>query len=344
MKIGVLCPAEIAIRRFMPALSVSKYFEFAGVAVYRPEERFSQEELKKEDINQRLEDERKKALKFTEQYGGKIYDGYESIIEDSDIESIYIPLPPALHYIWTKRALEKGKHVFVEKPFCVRLTETQELISLSNKYGLAVHENYMFVYHKQIEQLKRIIEQGEIGNVRLYRINFGFPMRGANDFRYSKKLGGGALLDAGGYTLKYASYLLNDDIKIVSAILNYIEDFEVDLYGSGSIVDSTGATVQIAFGMDNSYKCELEVWGSEGYLKSERVLTAPAGYSPKVTIVKKMGEEVRELDADDAFFKSIQRFEDCIKCKEICEEEKVQIENQAILLETFLKNALQYRI
>ena len=59
----------------------------------------------------------------------------------------------------------------------------------------------MFVFHNQLEAINDIVRSGEIGDVRLYRITFGFPRRDARDFLYNKALGGGALLDAGGYTM-----------------------------------------------------------------------------------------------------------------------------------------------
>ena len=121
----------------------------------------------------------------------------------------------------------------------------------------------MFAFHNQLKEIAQIIERGEIGDVRLYRISFGFPQRAVNDFRYNKELGGGALIDAGGYTIKYAAMLLGETAHITAAQMNYTDEFEVDIYGSATLVNQDGATAQIAFGMDNSYKCELEVWGSK---------------------------------------------------------------------------------
>ena len=136
----------------------------------------------------------------------------------------------------------------------------------------------MFVYHDQLDALNKVVQSGEIGNVRLYRISFGFPLRQLNDFRYNKKLGGGALLDAGGYCMKYARYLLGDTAKVVTAQANNIGGFEVEMFGSATMTNINGDVVQIAFGMDNDYRCEIEIWGSKGTIISGRILTAPAGF------------------------------------------------------------------
>lgn len=163
-----------------------------------------------------------------------------------DIDAVYLPLPPALHFKWAKLALEHGKHVFVEKPSTTDAVDTNGLIELARKNNLAFHENYMFVYHEQLKVINDVVESGEIGDIRLYRISFGFPRRAQNDFRYNKSLGEGALIDAGGYTIKYGSYLLGDTAKLTTTQLNYIDEFGVDMYGSATMVNDKGVTAQLA--------------------------------------------------------------------------------------------------
>ncbi|MBQ7503818.1 MAG: Gfo/Idh/MocA family oxidoreductase [Ruminococcus sp.] len=307
IKIGVICPSEIAFRRFMPSLSELDEFEFAGVAIA------DACEWDGELTDELLDLELRKALNFTENYGGTVYKSYSSMIEDDSIDAIYLPLPPALHYKWGKEVLRHNKHLFLEKPSTTSLEDTKELVELAKGKDLALHENYMFVYHKQLEEINEIVESGEIGDVRLYRMAFGFPRRAANDFRYNKKLGGGTLLDNGGYTIKLASLLLGETAKIVSSYLNYIDGFEVDIFGTATVVNDEGLTAQIAFGMDNSYKCDLEIWGSKGTLFANRIFTAPDGFVPKLT--KKVGnnpEEIIDLSADCTFKKSIEFFKSCI--------------------------------
>lgn len=344
MNIGVLCPSEIALRRFMPAISKMQDIEFGGVAIYTVEERFNGEKIDEEKINAIMIREEKKADEFIENYGGKIYRGYETMILSEDVEAIYIPLPPALHYKWAKLALEHGKHVFLEKPATLSVNDTKRLISIANEKKLALHENYMFIYHKQIEEIGNIIASGEIGDVRLYRMSFGFPRRTFPDFRYDRKLGGGALFDAGGYTIKYASILLGQTARIACAELNYIDGLDVDIYGSGTFINNAGSVVQLSFGMDNSYKCELEVWGSKGSLHTGRILTAPPDLVPNVEIRKNNQIEVRNLSADDSFYKSLQRFLECIRCEKIrCDNYEI-LAYQAELVEEFRQIAEQRKI
>jgi hypothetical protein len=327
----------------MPALVKNKEFAFAGVAVPEADEYFHDADLDAQAKQSILSKEREKAQEFIDDYGStdgyssEIFRGYEAIVTSEKIDAIYVPLPPALHYKWCKRALEAGKHVLLEKPATLEAEQTKELVALASERSLALHENYMFAFHNQIEKINSIVKGGMLGDVRLYRITFGFPRRDASDFRYNKKLGGGALYDAGGYTIKYASMLLGSSAKIAYANMNCIDGFDVDIYGSAAMINDNGTTVQVAFGMDNSYRCDLEIWGSTGLLTTGRILTAPDGFVP--TALKKTGntEEIIDLPADDTFGKSIAWFKQCIDSEGTRENSYASIIRQAVLVDEFKK-------
>lgn len=327
-KIGIICPSEIAFRRFLPALKEAGCFEYAGVAIASMEEFVGA-------TDEILDKERAKAQTFVDSYGGKIYEGYGTLIHSNEVDAIYLPLPPGLHYQWAKESLSAGKHILCEKPCTTALATTEDLMNDAEEKGLATHENYMFAFHDQLKAVNDIVNSGEIGDVRLYRISFGFPMRAQNDFRYNKALGGGALLDCGGYTLKYASMLLGPTARLKYAQSNNIEGFSVDMYGSAALVNDEGVTAQIAFGMDHNYKCELEVWGSKGTIYTNRILTAPAGLVPEVIIRKGNEEEKRNLPVDDAFKKSILLFCKCIEDADTRKANYETLLRQARLVEQF---------
>lgn len=336
MRIGVICPSDIATRRFMPALMSIPNFSFGGIGVVSTEE---WEGNVDGDVSEVIQLQKKSADRIVELYGGVIFDSYNSVINSEKIDAVYIPLPPALHYKWTKKAIEAGKHVLIEKPSTTSFQETKELIRLARKYNVALRENYMFVLHRQIDVIQEIVSKQIIGEVRQYRVAFGFPRRQQGDFRYIKSLGGGALLDAGGYTLRYATMLLEEKPIVMCARLNKSDNEEVDIFGSGMLTNSRGITVQLAFGMDNSYKCELEVWGSRGTIYTNRVFTAPSGYLTNITIRTNEGEEIIEVEPDDTFRKSIMRFGECIYDEKIREENYIEMEVQAELVDEFIKKA-----
>lgn len=323
IKIGIICPSEIAFRRFMPAVQLCDNIEYVGVASANALEWFGTEQEIDESV---IEKEHDKAVEFQKLYGGKVFSSYAELLSSDEINAVYLPLPPALHYKWGKVALENGKHLFLEKPSTTTADDTRELVRTAEEKGLALHENYMFVYHEQLSQIDEIVRSGEIGDIRLYRIAFGFPRRAQNDFRYNKALGGGALLDCGGYTLKLAQMLLGKSAKVVHANLNYIDEFDVDIYGSTTMINDKGVTAQISFGMDNSYRCELEIWGSQGSINTGRIFTAPAGFIPTADI--KVGNDTQtvELAVDDTFAKSIGHFVKCVQ------DDKVRLENYELII------------
>lgn len=287
MKIGVLGTADIAFRRFLPALQKCPELGYAGVASRTVE----------------------KAARFVEAFGGQAYPSYDALLADASIDAVYVPLPPALHYEWGRKVLEAGKHLFMEKPFTTSLGETEKLLRLAEEKGLAIHENYMFLYHSQLARVKGLIADGALGELRLIRAAFGFPKRGGDDFRYKKELGGGALLDCGGYPVRLALELLGDTARVVQARLSQPEGYEVDLYGSAVLENESGLCAQISFGMDNTYQCQLEVWGSEATLIAPRVFTAGPELKPPMLLKGSRGEERLENEADDQFLGSIKEFE-----------------------------------
>lgn len=309
IRLGILGTSEIAFRRFLPALKKHSEFEYIGVASRNIE----------------------KTKLFVESYGGKGYSSYDELLQDKNIDAVYISLPPALHFEWGKKALQAGKHILMEKPFCVNLQQTEELIELAKERNLAVHENYMFMYHKQLTKIKEIIDSGYLGKIRLYRIAFGFPMREKNDFRYNKELGGGALLDCGGYTLKLANYLLGDTTKVVCSNL-VKEDFEVDLYGNATLQNDKGITAQVSFGMDNAYKCELEVWGSKATLKAPRIFTAPDNFDVNLEFIDNNGIKNINVGIDNQFYNSIDYLKKCIIDSSIRVNNYIYIEKQSKLI------------
>ena len=222
MRIGILGTADIAFRRFLPALQKCPDIIYAGVASRTPE----------------------KADRFVRTFGGQAYPSYDALLLDKSIDAVYVPLPPALHYEWGQKALEAGKHLLMEKPFTTGLKEAESLLRLAGEKGLAVHENYMFLYHSQLSRIKELIADGTLGEIRLIRASFGFPKRDEGDFRYKKKLGGGALLDCGGYPVRLALELLGESARVTQARLSQPKGYEVDLYGNAVLENGDGLCAQ----------------------------------------------------------------------------------------------------
>jgi predicted dehydrogenase len=311
IRLGIIGASDIAFRRFLPSLKQNQEFEYVGVA--------------SRNI--------KNTERFVQEYGGKGFGSYDELIMSDEVNALYIPLPPALHFEWAKKSLKNNKHVFLEKPFTTTLKESTDLIELAQQKNLVLHENYMFQYHSQLKTIIKMLKEQAIGELRQIRIAFGFPIRSSNDFRYNKELGGGALLDCGGYTVKLATLLLGDSVKIVASTLNYEKQFNVDFFGSATLINNKKITAQIAFGMDNSYKCELEIWGSIGCIRAPRIFTASTDFNPEIHCELRNDKKVIKLDADDQFLNSITYFGECMNSHIIRKEAYKNIIQQAKLME-----------
>lgn len=327
LRIGILCPSEIAFRRFMPALQQEANFHYAGVAIA------NHSEWDGEVDEALIRKEEEKAQTFVEAYGGDVYHGYQNMLQSDEIDAVYIPLPPALHYRWAKLALENGKHVFVEKPSTTSFTDTKTLVDLAKEKKLALHENYMFQYHNQLTEIKKKIDEGVVGKVHSYHARFGFPMRAANDFRYNKALGGGALLDAGGYVIKLATLLLGASTQMISCVMKDYDQFDVDMYGSYMFKNDKNEVFIGEYGMDCEYQCCLSVWGSQGILTTDRIFTAPEQLQPVLKFIHNNEVEEMVLSKDSHFQKSIRMFQNAINEESIRNRIYDEIMSQAKLVD-----------
>ena len=315
VRIGVLGFASIAQKAIIPAIKdLPEFFEFIGVGTRT-------EEKKQEIINS----------------GFDAFVPYEQIISKDIIDALYIPLPNAMHYQWVKVALESGLHVLVEKSLGCNLQEVEELNQLAQEKKLVLIENFQFRFHSQLDYIKDVLARGILGEIRSIRSSFGFPpFSDSNNIRYQEKLGGGALLDAGAYPMKLAYLFLGKEIEVISATSTKQYNSEVDIWGGGMIQQTNGSGfLQFAFGFDHFYQCNMEIWGSLGKLSTNRIFTAPPGYSPEVQIETAKGIEKIQLDSDNHYQNMLRHFWNCTQNQELCEEEYSQNYIQAKLLEEF---------
>ncbi len=315
-RIGILGAADIAFNRFLPALEKVQGVQCAGVASNSPD----------------------KLKRFVDKYNIHVYESYDEVIQDENVDCIYVPLPPVFHYEWAKKALLAGKHVFLEKPSTISAVQTRELAGIAGSMGLVLQENYMFQYHAQLADIEKIIASGELGKLRLVRTSFGFPRRAANDFRYVKELGGGTMLDNGGYTIKLINRLLGKSTRLVASKLDYDEETGVDIFGTAEFMNADGVLAQAAFGMDCQYQCSLELWGSKGRLTTGRIYTAPDGFVPTALIETGAGSRSIELASCDAFEESIKMYLRAVDDDSVRADMAQELVRQAEFVDAVRKN------
>jgi predicted dehydrogenase len=148
-----------------------------------------------------------------------VYDTYDALIDDPNIDAIYNPLPNSLHAPWTLRALAAGKHVLCEKPFTSNAAEAQTVAAAAaEKPELVVMEAFHYRYHPLVARVLEVIADGAIGRVRHIETAMCFPLIKRNDIRWQLNLAGGALMDAGCYAVHLLRTLAGSDHgKVVKA-------------------------------------------------------------------------------------------------------------------------------
>jgi D-xylose 1-dehydrogenase (NADP+, D-xylono-1,5-lactone-forming) len=143
-----------------------------------------------------------RAEAFAREHGlPRAYGSYEALLEDPDVDAVYVPLPNSMHVEWSVRALEAGKHVLCEKPMSRHPDDVARAFDEAERRGLVLMEAFMWRHHPQLARARELIADGAVGRVRLVRAVFSFAGRPAGDIRLQRALEGGGLMDVGCYCL-----------------------------------------------------------------------------------------------------------------------------------------------
>ncbi|MGL5874746.1 MAG: Gfo/Idh/MocA family protein [Xenococcaceae cyanobacterium] len=148
----------------------------------------------------------------------RVYDSYEQLVKDPDIDVVYIATPQETHKNLSILCLQAGKPILCEKPFALNAQEASEIINLARQKQLFCMEAMWMRFMPLIQEVKAIIDRGDIGEVKMMMADFGNPVEyNPNSRFFNPQLGGGALLDRGVYCLSLAYYLLGAPERIVSS-------------------------------------------------------------------------------------------------------------------------------
>jgi hypothetical protein len=287
IRVGILGCASIAKRSLAPAFAAHPSFQLTAIASRTVET----------------------ATEFAGQYKVRPC-SYEELVSAEDVDLIYCPLPTGLHAKWVSKCLQAGKHVLCEKSLACNYEEVSSLVDLARECNLLLMESFQFRFHAQNIYVKKLLREGAIGPLRQVVVRFGIPPfpEGSANIRYSKELGGGALLDNGAYTLKAASYLLGEDLTVLAAMNDIcrpnkdgIGD-DVDITGSIMLRTADGVPVQTAYGFSHFYQNGYEIWGKDGKITTTRAFTARSDFAAPVIIETRTGRTEKTFQ-DDHFAK-----------------------------------------
>ena len=140
----------------------------------------------------------------------RVHASPEAMLQDPDLDVIYITSPHDSHHAWMKAAVQAGKHVLCEKAITLNARQLAEVVLLARAQGVVVAEA-MTIYHMPLyRRLRALVDSGALGRVRLVQVNFGsWRVLDPQSRFFSRDLAGGALLDIGVYATAFARWFLD---------------------------------------------------------------------------------------------------------------------------------------
>lgn len=223
-----------------------------------------------------------KAKEFAKKHGvPRALGSYDELLRDPSVDAVYIPLPNSMHAAWSIKALRSGKHVLCEKPLASNADEARRMNAVAGETGLALVEAFHYRYHPVADQLKRIVNSGEIGEIMRAELRWKFDTSRSN-IRFDYSLSGGALMDIGCYQIHLLRFLTGQEPLVTDASAERTSE-QVD----GAMV----AHLHFPGGLDARIECsmiskelvqDLQLYGSKGELRCDSPFLPHAGGSIRI--------------------------------------------------------------
>ena len=250
---GVLGVARIATQKVIPAMQQGEWSQVVAIA--------SRDRAKAENAAASL------GL-------ARAYDSYEALLEDSEIDAIYNPLPNHLHVPWTKRAAEAGKHVLCEKPIAMNAAEARTLLDVRDRTGVHIQEAFMVRVNPQWIRTVDEVNKGRIGDLRAVTGIFSYFNDDPANIRNKPEYGGGGLMDIGCYLINTARMIFGREPHRVAATVERDPRSGTDIVTSLALDFAPGqATGVCSTQMVPSQR--VNVFGTRGRIEVEIPFNAP---------------------------------------------------------------------
>jgi xylose dehydrogenase (NAD/NADP) len=211
-----------------------------------------------------------RARQFAADFGiPRAYEGYDALIADPALNAIYIALPNDAHLPWTLKALMAGKHVLCEKPLALNAAEVAQIRQAEHASGCLVMEAYCHIHHPQAARARAIVASGALGRLIAMQGSHANPLCRDSDFRWSRAMGGGALLDLDCYILSAMRLFSGLEPVRVSAAASMRGDVDATLWASmefGPTNLGPGVAAQLLCSFDAARSQRLELLGTDGRL------------------------------------------------------------------------------
>jgi predicted dehydrogenase len=191
---------------------------------------------------------------------------YAALVTDTEVDLVYVALPPSEHCRWTVAALEAGKHVVCEKPFAMNAEEARRMVAAASANGRHLIEAWHYRFHPLMHRVEKILHSGILGQLLRASARFDVPTpESENQFRWNSQLGGGALMDAGGYTIHVLRTLIGREPSIGNACSNHAGGIDLKTSAQLDFGQGVEAHIECAMGCDSLFS-ELYLEGTAGSL------------------------------------------------------------------------------
>jgi len=288
---GILSTAGIAESAFIPALRQTTRGQLVAVASRSQES----------------------ANAFAEKHEiAHAFASYEEMLASDKIDAIYNPLPNTLHAEWTIAAARHGKHIFCEKPLAMSPTEAAQMITACQEAGVLLTEAFVFLSHPQTLKLRQLLDEGVIGNLLQLQARLTFHLdRPTDNIRFNKELGGGALLDAGGYPITFARFAFGREPVAVQAAVHMDPAYDVDSRVTMLLTFADDGFATLHTGLDAMGGPGAVLMGDKGYIEIPQPYH-PKGESHFIVHTADGAETVSINTWQMPFTAAIEQFHDCL--------------------------------
>lgn len=214
------------------------------------------------------------ARAFADEYGAAAaYGSYDELLDDPDVQAVYISTPHPMHLAWAVRAAGAGKHILCEKPLAMNRAGAGQIVEAARQAGVFLMEAFMYRCHPQTDAIRSIIREGRLGEVRAVESVFGFtPEYNPHDRLFNKALGGGCILDVGCYPISFsrmvAGLAQGKDFAEPEKLCGcrHMAPTGVDQHAVASMQFSGGLLAQLTASFTTNYGTRATIYGSEARL------------------------------------------------------------------------------
>lgn len=266
----------------------------------------------------------------------------DQMLADPKVDVVYLSTPIGLHALHGRTVLMADKHLWCEKPLGENADQVTSLLGLSRERGVTLGEGFMYLYHPQFKYLRELLWSGRLGQIHSIACRFGLPPLVHPGFRIDPQLGGGAFLDVGSYPISAAASFFPDSAPdILLAEITRAPGSPVDSAGRAVLRYENDVCVALEWGINRAYRSEIDFWGNEGSVSSERVFSKPADYVPRFRFLDLHGKESSESGkADNHFVAMIKSFRSLVDDSVGAERERLLIGRRAQLADSIRQQSL----